>query len=114
MISIPISIEVEQKGAFEETLSAAEKKRKQKQRQFVTIESIDESAFHTSTADSGSGSQSIQTIKVGTITDTEIIKQSLLNILSTLTVYMLTRYRAVVTTHNDKSSFYIPVDVLIF
>lgn len=60
MIEIPISIQVEQRS---DTLAeTVDMKRKQKQRQFVTIESIDDT---TSTLDSGL--DQIQTEKVGII-----------------------------------------------
>ena len=63
MIEIPISIEVEKRDDTTSIESPADKKRKQKQQQFVTIQSIDETTM--STDDSGLQPQNIQSPKVG-------------------------------------------------
>ena len=63
MIEIPISIEVEKRDDIGSIESPADKKRKQKRQQFVSIQSIDETSM--STDDSGLQPQNVQSPKVG-------------------------------------------------
>ena len=62
LVEIPISIEVEKRDETTSIETPAEKKRKQKRQQFVTIQSIDETAM--STDDSGLPTQTVQSPKV--------------------------------------------------
>ena len=62
LVEIPISIEVEKRDETTSIETPAEKKRKQKRQQFVTIQSIDETAM--STDDSGLPIQTVQSPKV--------------------------------------------------
>ena len=62
MVEIPISIEVEKRDDTTSIETPADKKRKQNRQQFVTIQSIDETAM--STDDSGLPTQTVQSPKV--------------------------------------------------
>lgn len=63
MVEIPISIEVEKRDDATSIETPADKKRKQNRQQFVTIQSIDETAM--STDDSGFPTQNVQSPNVG-------------------------------------------------